>query len=357
MAVFFYRRVLVSAMAMGVVLPASAETIFAVTIPPLGGSYWMSPPPVYSDHPLGELEGGMHLCAKSDVVTAYSYQYRQLIIANGRIIYINTSEGYPGFFRDPANDKKCQDNAALYAQQNNPRYAQVFAPVTQGALSQHDVGPKVTAAASPPTVALTESQKMAEKRRWDTTSCNNLANHPQPDLPRMTAAQCLAMLGYTVKGSDGTIVTPPQPSLPSQQSRISQSNPATVKPPVPIAATRIAGTDFGFDDLHAIESAYNGNMPKFNRLYKGHSFGFDGTFFLKRAMNSISEGYYVSFFIRLPDGTNSFDPVFCVGINDEATIDEIDGWEKKPSNVTVIGTIIDADGGTLRLINCSMQSR
>ena len=56
----------------------------------------------------------------------------------------------------------------------------------------------------------------AEKRRYDITSCENLASHPQPELPPMTVGQCLAMLGYTVKGPDGTIVAPPQLFLPPQ---------------------------------------------------------------------------------------------------------------------------------------------
>jgi hypothetical protein len=217
------------------------------------------------------------------------------------------------------------------------------------------------------------SGKTAEQRRYDITSCNNLARHPaetvfrnysQPDeLPPMTVEQCLAMLGYQVKGPDGTIVAPPRLLLTSN----SQIASSTAKPPVPVTtpptsavATPVAGATFGLNNLGAIVGAYNDNRPKFMRLYSGQSFGFDGGFIGKEAMNDASSGYVAQFTTyRNLDG-NSVSmwysaPIWCAAINDEATIDRIDGW--KPLGLTqvrVVGTIADAGGGGLRLIYCTM---
>lgn len=175
---FFRKLVLTTALA-AAPLPAAAETLFALTFP-VNLPFWTSPPPIYSDHPLGYIESGMRLCAKSTVFTAYNFQYRQLVIANGQIIYINTSEGFPGGIRDPANDQKCQQNAALYAQQSNPRYAQVFGPAVLNASPHHDAGGNVPVAGSPPPVAqppsamgneiaggaLAEALALEERRNW-----------------------------------------------------------------------------------------------------------------------------------------------------------------------------------------------
>ena len=126
---------------------ASAETLFALTFP-LQMPYWTSPPAIYGKDPVGYIDYGMRLCAVSGIITANNLKFRQLIIANGQKLYIDTSEGYPGGVPDPANDKKCQTNAGLYAQQSNPRYAQVFGSAAQSASPLPNVGGTVTADSS-----------------------------------------------------------------------------------------------------------------------------------------------------------------------------------------------------------------
>ena len=150
MATVFHRLALASAMVAAAILPASAETIFALTFP-LPMYYWTIPPAFYDDSPLGYIEAGMRLCAKSTVITVKDLKYRQIIIAGGQIILIDTSEGLPRGVHDPANDKKCQKNPGLYAQQSNPRYAQVFDPNAQSAW-RNRVSSSPVAASQPPQV-------------------------------------------------------------------------------------------------------------------------------------------------------------------------------------------------------------
>ena len=101
-------------------------------------------------------------------------------------------------------------------------------------------------------------EKTAEQRRYDITSCNNLASHPQPELPPMTADQCLAMLGYDVKGPNGTPVAPPRPISPSN-SQIELSAPRPVVP-VAIQPTPVADTSPDvWQTVSNIRDAYNNN--------------------------------------------------------------------------------------------------
>ncbi len=141
MATVFRKLALASAMGTALILPASAETIFALTFP-VPEFYWKTPPAFYDNNPIGYIEAGMHLCAKSSVIKVKDLTYRQIIIAGGQVILIDTSEGLPGGVRDPANDKKCQENAGLYAQ-SNPQYAQVFSATAQSAWRNRVSSPPV----------------------------------------------------------------------------------------------------------------------------------------------------------------------------------------------------------------------
>lgn len=162
MATFLHKLVLASAMAVSVIAPASARTLIAVTFI-AGQPYWASPQAIYHEAPLGQLQYGMHICANSDLVPWSYSQYRQFILPSGQTVYMEDHDDLNfGYTHNPADDKKCQANAAQYAQQSNPQYAQSFgssalndASRAQGAPVRPNVGVAVAAdrlpsPASPP---------------------------------------------------------------------------------------------------------------------------------------------------------------------------------------------------------------
>jgi Sel1 repeat len=119
---------------------------------------------------------------------------------------------------------------------------------------------------------------------------------------------------------------------------------------------------FSIRDLRAIVGAYNENRPKFARLYQEHSFAFDGFIIGKKEMNDPSQGYFVTFNIG-KDPNAVLAPLLlggaiaCISINEEATIDRVNGWIGATSTprVRVLGTIYDAEPLGLRLSNCTMN--
>lgn len=160
-------RGLLFALALNIALTfsASAETVFALSFP-AELPYWTTPPDSYGMNPFGHIKVGMRLCAKSAVVTSGDLRFRQLIIAHGKTILINTSEGYPGGVHNPSDDQKCRENASLYAQRSNPQYAQVLGPAESSALSRRELDTNVAAAAPPPIPAPPLAPIMSGRPAW-----------------------------------------------------------------------------------------------------------------------------------------------------------------------------------------------
>jgi hypothetical protein len=145
------------------------------------------------------------------------------------------------------------------------------------------------------------------------------------------------------------------------------NNPSTAVAPTPVTdspagVTPVGGTSYGLNDLRTILAAYNQNRPKFERLYAGQSFGVDAFILGKKEMDDISLGYFVTFNTSR-DPTAVLGPLLfggviaCIAINDEATIDRVNGWiaADPPPRVRVVGTISDAEGVGLRLSDCAMK--
>lgn len=158
----------------------------------------------------------------------------------------------------------------------------------------------------------------------------------------------------------------------SHQVPASNSSPAEAPTPVDATPERVAGAEYGLADISAIESSYTNNIMRFNRLYEGKSFGFNGFPWFKEQMEDISDGYSVAFNYKMQrrDTLASIFvapfSVMCANVNDEKKMDRVNRWlsNAAPPRVTVLGTIVDSRGATgsaeaashvLRLINCTMD--
>lgn len=100
-------------------LPASAQTFVAVIFTkPVG--YYASLDDYASAVAVsrrGQTESGMHLCVAAQLIRYRDTKFAQLFLPDGQVVYMDFAEAAGDYTLDPANNKKCQENAALYAQQ------------------------------------------------------------------------------------------------------------------------------------------------------------------------------------------------------------------------------------------------
>jgi hypothetical protein len=171
---------------------------------------------------------------------------------------------------------------------------------------------------------------------------------------------------------NASVTAQPSQQMPAATTAVNSyqapvNNPSTAVAPTPVATTPepVAGAQYGVGDLRAVVSSYTENRMKFDRLYSGKSFGFDGYPWGTMQMEDVSYGYLVLFNSNLqgrdhPLAAAIFGAlVGCANVNDEETIDRVNQWLKAdtPPRVRVRGTVVDSDGykGGLRLVNCSMD--
>ena len=119
MATFFPKLALASAIVAAPTLQASAQTfvavIFATPVKYYASLDDYATPEVMSRR--GQTERGMHLCVTGQLIRYRDTKFAQLFLSDGQVVYMDFAEAAGDYTRDPANNKKCQENAALYAQQ------------------------------------------------------------------------------------------------------------------------------------------------------------------------------------------------------------------------------------------------
>jgi hypothetical protein len=119
MATFFPKLALASAIVAAATLPASAQTFVAVifTTPV---KYYASLDDYASPGAMsrrGQTEIGMHLCVADQLIRYRDTKFAQLFLPDGQVVYMDFAEAAGDYTLDPANNKKCRENAALYVQQ------------------------------------------------------------------------------------------------------------------------------------------------------------------------------------------------------------------------------------------------
>ena len=421
MVTFLKKLVLASAMAAAATLPASAETYVAIIFTTPSLHYFKSPDDYAVNSRYMETVIGMHVCAANKLIRYRDTKLVQIFLPDGQVGYMDYADAWGGYNHDSANDKKCQAHAAQYAQQSNPRYAQVFSPAAQSASAHH------AAAIGNGSVggALAEATALEERRNWIGASdlLRPLAEQGNaqaqlamgilgrkcaclPGWPRITGpsarewfekaaaqgnVQAETELGnlyrdfrtypaavswYQKAADQGDAEAAYNLGLMYDEGQGVERNESLARKWLSKAVAggnsdarqRLALVEqessgiFSLRNLRTIVDAYNDNRPKFERIYKEHPFGFDGFIYGKQAMNDPSQGYFVTFNIG-KDPNALVSPLLfglvieCVNINDETTIDRLNEWiEATPApRVKVLGTIADAEGGGLRLYNCTMK--